>query len=111
MPALMLRSPPRLLFLAFFLQYSVQALAVEQPHTCAEKNVTLHFYTTEVKPQCVHESRHYLIVNNSGYYNSVFLTCAENQGFVNFWGWDNGKYTKFTPRMYKYWAELPERLS
>lgn len=74
----------------------------------AEKKVTLHFYPSAVNPPCNKGSRHYLIVNDAGYYNSVMSTCAENGKFVNFWGWDNGRYTVFSPTMFTYWTALPE---
>ena len=81
-------------------------------NTSIEKNVNLRFYPSdsEVKPQCTGKSRHYLIVNKAGYYNSVFSMCTENGKFLNFWGWDDGKYTTFTTDMYAYWSELPENI-
>lgn len=82
----------------------------EQAPRQADKAVTLHFQPATVKPACTEESRHYLIVNAAGYYNSVFALCAKNREFVNFWGWDNGEYTTFTPKMYALWAELPEKI-
>lgn len=74
------------------------------------KDVTLHFNPSSSKPQCHDDSRHYLIVNNAGYYNSVFETCTKNKKFLHFWGWDNGEYTIFKPEMYSYWTLLPEKI-
>lgn len=108
---------PSLIFSTLFLMHSANAEQsslsdVEQPAFKENKNVTLHFYSSGVKPECFKKIRHYLIVNDKGYYNSVFTTCTKHGGdkFLYFSGWDNGKYISFTPSMYKYWAILPEKI-
>lgn len=97
-------------FIALLFQYSVQASAGDVNASQLGKKVELDFHPSNEPPQCAENSRHYLITNKSGYYNSVFSTCDESGGFVNFSGWDNGDYTSFNQKDYDYWAELPEHI-
>ncbi|TPW38728.1 hypothetical protein FKD06_25295 [Serratia sp. SRS-8-S-2018] len=115
MPVPKMHFLPSFIFSTLFLMHSANAelsslTDVEQPAFKKNKNVTLHFYSSGVKPECLKNSRHYLIVNDKGYYNSVFTTCSKGKIFYYFSGWDNGKYISFTPSMYKYWAILPEKI-
>ncbi|WGL97254.1 hypothetical protein QE177_08410 [Arsenophonus sp. aPb] len=97
-------------FIALLFQYSVQASAGDGNARQQGKKVELDFHPANEQPQCAENSRHYLITNKSGYYNSVFTTCDESGGFVNFSGCDNGENITFNQKDYDYWTELPEHI-